>query len=272
MTAWVAGVDGCKTGWVVVLHDSGRNSFAARLVPDFAAVITLPEAPSVIAVDVPIGLLDTASAGGRACEVLARQLLRTRTSSVFSAPTRAALAAFRAGSGYQAVSTANRGGVATAPGLSQQTFGILPKIDVVDAALSPASQGVVREVCFAEANAGTPMTHSKKTTAGRAERAKLLGSLGFVAPLQLLGTKLPKGANRTTSSTRASPAGRPPASPRARPPWSLLHRRWTHAGCGWSCGAEHPARPPHLPAGRHSASLKLDGLKRLRRSSRSGRD
>ena len=30
--------------------------------------------------------------------------------------------------------------------------------------------------------------------AGRAERAKLLGSLGFVAPLQLLGTKLPKGA------------------------------------------------------------------------------
>lgn len=198
MAAWVAGVDGCKAGWVVVLRDSARNAFAARLVPDFAAVIALPEAPSVIAVDVPIGLLATASAGGRACEVLARQLLRTRASSVFSAPTRAALAAFRAGSGYQAVSTANRGGVATAPGLSQQTFGILPKIAEVDAALSPASQGVVREVhpelCFAQANAGTPMTHSKKTTAGRTERAKLLGSLGFVAPLQLLGTKLPRGA------------------------------------------------------------------------------
>ncbi len=141
MAAWVAGVNGGKAGWVVVLRDSERNASAARLVPDFAAVLALPEAPSVIAVDVPIGLLATASAGGRACEVLARQLLLTRASSVFSAPTRAALAAFRAGSRYQAVSTANRGGVATAPGLSQQTFGILPKIDEVDAALSPASQG-----------------------------------------------------------------------------------------------------------------------------------
>ena len=35
-----------QTGWVVVLHDSARNTFAARLVPDFAAVIALPEAPS----------------------------------------------------------------------------------------------------------------------------------------------------------------------------------------------------------------------------------
>ena len=78
MAAWVAGVDGCKAGWVVVLRDSARNAFAVRLVPDFAAVITLPEAPSVIAVDAPIGLLATASAGGRACEVLARQLLRAR--------------------------------------------------------------------------------------------------------------------------------------------------------------------------------------------------
>lgn len=195
---WVAGVDGCRAGWVVVLRDRLAGTLLARVVPDFNAVLVLPEAPAVIAVDVPIGLLATASAGGRACEVLARQLLRTRASSVFSAPTRAALAAFRAGSDYQAVSTANRGGVATAPGLSQQTFGILPKIDEVDAALSSPSQGVVREVhpelCFAEASAGTPMTHSKKTTAGRTERVKLLGSLGFASPLQLLGAKLPKGA------------------------------------------------------------------------------
>ena len=38
MAAWVAGVDGCKAGWVVVLRDSARNAFAARLVPDFAAL------------------------------------------------------------------------------------------------------------------------------------------------------------------------------------------------------------------------------------------
>ena len=194
---WVAGVDGCRAGWAVVLHDRVTGTHLARVVPDFYAVLALPEAPAAIAVDVPIGLLSTASAGGRACEVLARRLLRARASSVFSAPTRAALAAFRTGSGYQAVSTANRGGITTAPGLSQQTFAILPKIDEVDAALSAASQSVVREVhpelCFAEANAGTPMTHSKKAAAGRAEREKLLRSRGFVSPLQLLGAKLPKG-------------------------------------------------------------------------------
>jgi len=97
---WVAGVDGCRAGWVVVLRDRMVGTHLARVVPNFHAVLALPEAPAVIAVDVPIGLLATASAGGRACEVLARQLLRTRASSVFSAPTRAALAAFRAGSGY----------------------------------------------------------------------------------------------------------------------------------------------------------------------------
>lgn len=194
---WVAGVDGCRAGWVVVLRDRVAGTHFARVVPDFHAVLTLPEAPAVIAVDVPIGLLDMARTGGRECEGLARQLLRTRASSVFSAPTRAALAAFRAGGGYRTVSAANRGGVATAPGLSQQTFGILPKIDEVDGAVSSASQGGVCEVhpelCFAAANAGTPMTHSKKTKAGRSERVMLLGGLGFVAPLQLLGAKLSKG-------------------------------------------------------------------------------
>lgn len=196
-SCWVAGVDGCGAGWVVVLRDRIAGTHLARVVPDFPGVLALPEAPAVIAIDVPIGLLATANAGGRACEVLARQLLRTRASSVFSAPTRAALAAFRAGSGYQAVSTANRGGITTAPGLSRQTFGILPKIDEVDAALSSPSQGVVREVhpelCFSEANAGTPMTYSKKTADGRTERMKLLESLGFASPLHLLGARLPKG-------------------------------------------------------------------------------
>lgn len=194
---WVAGVDGCRAGWVVVLRDRLQGTHLARIVSSFHAVLALPESPVVIGVDVPIGLLSTAIAGGRACEVLARQMLRARASSVFPSPTRAALAAFRAGSGYNAVSTANRGGVTTAPGLSRQTFAILPRIDEVDAALSPASQNVVREVhpelCFTEANAGAPMAHDKKTTAGRTERATLLRTLGFVSPLHLLGPKLPQG-------------------------------------------------------------------------------
>ena len=125
---WVAGVDGCRAGWVVVLRDRHVGTRLARVVSDFRAVLALPEAPAVIAVDVPIGLLAVATAGGRTCEVLARQLLGKRASSVFSAPARPALAAFRAGGAYQVVSSANRCGIASAPGISQQTFGILPKI------------------------------------------------------------------------------------------------------------------------------------------------
>ena len=195
---WVAGVDGCHDGWVVVLRDGHAGTCLARVVPDFRAVLALKEAPAVIAVDVPIGLLTAARAGGRACEVMARRLLGTRASSVFSAPTRTALAAFRAGGSYQTVSAANRAGVATAPGLSQQSFHILPKVDQVDAALTPGAQTIVREVhpelCFAEANSGMSMRHSKKKSAGRTEREKLLVSVGFSSPLTLLGAKLPKGA------------------------------------------------------------------------------
>jgi len=197
---WVVGVDACRAGWVVVLRDRATGTYIARVVGNFQAVMTLPEAPAVIAVDVPIGLLATACAGGRACEQLARKFLGRRASSVFSSPTRAALAAFRTGAGYRAVSIANRGNIAGAPGISQQTFGILPKIDEVDRLLAPAGQGIVVEVhpelCFAEANGGTPMSHSKKTLSGLTQRATLLARLGFASPLGLLWPRLPVGVKR----------------------------------------------------------------------------
>lgn len=194
---WVAGVDGCSGGWLVVLRDRLAGTYVSRVVPHFQAVLTLPEGPEVIAVDVPIGLLTVAAAGGRACESQARQLLGKRASSVFSAPTRPALAAFRAGHSYQVVSAANRGAVSTAPGISIQTFCILPKIDEADLALVATEQARVREVhpelSFAEANGGVPMSYSKKRSAGRVERATLLQSVGFASPLQMLGARLPKG-------------------------------------------------------------------------------
>lgn len=195
--SWVAGVDGCRAGWVVVLMDHDKTSHLARVVPDFAAVVTLPEAPLFIGIDVPIGLLATAHKGGRECEVLARQLLRGRSSSVFSSPTRAALGAFRAGADYEAVSAANRGGVEDAPGISRQAFSIMPKIDEVNRTVVPSMQRSIREVhpelCFAEANDQTPMIDPKKRTSGRAERLGVLERLGFRSPLLLLGARLPRG-------------------------------------------------------------------------------
>lgn len=253
---WVAGTDGCKAGWVVVLRERQAGTYIARVVADFRAVLALPETPEVIAVDVPIGLLATARAGGRECEVVARQLLGMRASSVFSAPTRAALAAFRAGSGYQAVSIANRAGVANAPGISWQAFGILPKIDQVDGVLIPAAQNIVREVhpelCFAEANGGTPMSYSKKRPrAGPSERRCSGGSA--LHRRAYCWVRRCRGARRrTTSSMRASPAGRRSTWLRARPSSLPAHHRSTRAVCGWSFGGDAAAEtqaPTHRSAG-----------------------
>ena len=77
MGSRVVGVAGCNAGWVVVLRDLTHKRHVARVVANFAAVLALPEAPKVIGVDIPIGLLDVAVAGGRTCETDARQLMWT---------------------------------------------------------------------------------------------------------------------------------------------------------------------------------------------------
>ena len=90
---WLAGVDGCRSGWVVAfVHPSGDEA-SVRVGPRFADVLATPETPAVIAVDIPIGLPERARHGGRAAENAVRPLLGARQSSVFSVPSRAALAA-----------------------------------------------------------------------------------------------------------------------------------------------------------------------------------
>lgn len=188
---FLAGVDGCRGGWVVALLDTRTRTLSVRVVPSFAAVLALPEAPAVICADVPIGLLDASQAGGRTCDPAARKLLGSRASSVFSPPSRAALAAFRAGCDYAAVSQANKGGREDAPGLSRQAFAIVPKIAEVDDVVTSALQARVREVhpelCFTEANGGKPLVHGKKRSKGRVERVQLLERVGYPGALGLLG-------------------------------------------------------------------------------------
>ena len=110
-SALVAGVDGCRSGWVVVLRDRIAGTHLARVgAANFHAVLALPEAPAVIAVDAAHLLLATASSC--ACEALARPAPPHAGVERVLRAHRAALAAFRAGR-IRAVSTANRGGVAT---------------------------------------------------------------------------------------------------------------------------------------------------------------
>ncbi len=178
MRRFVLGLDGCRGGWVGVRLDaSGAAPPLARRYARFADALDDPDRPAVIAVDMPIGLLDVAARGGRACEQLARKALGRRSSSVFSAPSRAALEHM---DDFQVALRANRmsGGV----GLSRQSFHIMPKMVEIDALMSPARQALVREchpeLAFATLNGGRPMTRSKKTDLGRSERTAVLESAG----------------------------------------------------------------------------------------------
>jgi predicted RNase H-like nuclease len=154
----------------------------ARRCASFSEVLVLPEDPVVFAVDMPIGLLDRPSPGGRACDREARKLLgRLRASSVFTPPTRPGLAA----SVYADVSRVN------GTGMSKESFNILPKIRDVDEVIAASDQKRVfeahPELAFA-ALAGATARHNKKTAEGRRQRVRLLRRIfgrSFQDPVRL---------------------------------------------------------------------------------------
>jgi predicted RNase H-like nuclease len=170
--AVVCGVDGCKTGWVVVWHELTSNRLwwdVVRTLPEIAAA---SPRTAVIAIDVPIGLLD---AGARECDREARRRLGSpRSSSVFTAPLRPLLDAHD----YAEASALRRR--LEGKGLSRQAWGIVPKVREVDEALRADGElrQVVREVhpelCFAGMNGGRAMAARKKIAAGRTERVAVL--------------------------------------------------------------------------------------------------
>jgi predicted RNase H-like nuclease len=128
-----------------------------------------PSDLACIGIDIPIGLVD----GSRSCDKAARKLLgQPRGTSVFAAPCRAALS----GTTHAAASQINR--EKTGRGLSQQAFGIIPKIKQVDDAITSNCQQwtfeVHPEVCFWALNQRLPMKHNKKKKDGATERIAVL--------------------------------------------------------------------------------------------------
>ena len=182
--AWVAGADGCRGGWVIVLRQRATGELRVRTAARFADVLALPEQPRVIALDMPIALPQVAVRGGRDAERAARALLGRRGCTVFSSPTVGALAAFRAGGDHRAVSAANRRSAVGAPGLTLQTYYLLRKIDEVAQALTHVADRVVieahPELAFLEANGGAPIIAPKHTPSGRRARTRLLARLGYL--------------------------------------------------------------------------------------------
>jgi predicted RNase H-like nuclease len=166
---FVAGVDGCRAGWVRFAVEVPSLATSVDVVDLAELLRNRPSNLAYIGIDIPIGLID----GSRACDKAARKLLgQPRGTSVFAAPCRAALSATT----HAAASQINQD--KTGRGLSQQAFGIIPKIKQVDDAVTPDCQQwafeVHPEVCFWALNERRPMMHKKKTEDGAAERIGLL--------------------------------------------------------------------------------------------------
>lgn len=166
----VAGVDGCRGGWLCV--DERDGELTGHIFSTFKELLDALPAASIVAVDIPIGLSD---AGERPVDPIARKLLRApRSSSVFPVPIGAVVQE----TDYR--TACQKHWAVDGRALSKQAFAILPKIREVDSLLGagPGLQARVREihpeVCFAVWNKGRAMKHRKSESLGRAERERLI--------------------------------------------------------------------------------------------------
>lgn len=168
----VLGVDGCKEGWVGIVLDDGGPPRAV-CAASIAEVVALAGAVAVVAVDMPIGL---PVAAARSCDLLAKQALGRRSSSIFLTPVRAALEA----PDHEAGTARSR--AVTGMGISRQAFGLGSKILEVDAWCRTTSLVVVEahpELSFAALAGGPPVPDPKTTWAGMARRRRLLADAGI---------------------------------------------------------------------------------------------
>ena len=166
----VLGVDGCPHGWCAVQLDARKLTLTPVHYDTFEAILDA-HPNTVIAIDVPIGLMD--GPGGRECDRAARAYLRwPRRNSVFSPPARKTLQLCGHDGDYKEACRVNRE-VTGGKAISQQSFWIGPKIREVDEAMTRAIERRVYEahpeVCFA-AIAGHPMSNRKSRRLGREER------------------------------------------------------------------------------------------------------
>ncbi|MFN4032911.1 MAG: DUF429 domain-containing protein [Fimbriimonadales bacterium] len=152
----VIGVDGCRGGWLAVVLEVGTPALQVQVHMRFAEVLDAYPDAQAVAVDMPIGLWESARARMRPCDAQARQRLGKRASSVFIPPTRAMLNA----DSYAPLRTL---------GLSVQAYHLIPRIRELDTLLTPDMQTQVweshPELSFASM-VGAPMEHSKRTPQG----------------------------------------------------------------------------------------------------------
>jgi predicted RNase H-like nuclease len=196
---WLAGVDGCRAGWIVAFVRPGGDEAIVRVARHFAEVASAPENPRIIAVDMPIGLPERSGYGGRAAENAVRPLLGARQSAVFSVPSRAALAK----TDYREACTVALATSDPPRKISKQLFMIAQRIREIDgclrndAAMAARAFEVHPEVAFWRLNGERALTEPKKVKGrpyepGLMLRRNLLVAAGL--PRSVVGSAPPPGA------------------------------------------------------------------------------
>jgi predicted RNase H-like nuclease len=174
------GVDRASDGWVAVVFDD-REFEEAAVVSEIGRLWSrYEERTERVLVDVPIGLVGEGE-HGRECARLARQVVGSRSGSVFTPPVREATRKRR----YPAAKRVNER--KTGSSISKQAFAISDAIAAVDKLLQEIGDARAvfaeshPEVCF-RAFAGAPLEHSKRTAGGYAERMQALARFDSDAP------------------------------------------------------------------------------------------
>jgi predicted RNase H-like nuclease len=197
---WVAGVDGCRAGWMAALMAvDDPASIRVRVVPALVEILDGPERPCIVAVDMPIGLPDRTEGSGRAPERLIRPLLGQRQSSVFAIPSRSAVHA----KDYGAACTLALATSEPPRKVSRQGFNLFPKIREIDLLLRARPDLISRvfevhpELVFWSLNGRKALGEPKKVRSrphepGLVLRRALLAEAGL--PDALLDAAPPSGA------------------------------------------------------------------------------
>lgn len=197
---YVVGIDGIPNGWIAVENRNGRIS--VERLGTIQDLLDRSSIPDIIAIDIPIGFLPAAQPGGRGCEQAARKFIgRWRSSSVFSSPCRAALAATT----YEQALALNRKSSAHGIGLSKQSWSLFKKLREVDICIQRHPQATIIEVhpevsftelyrCANRERHPAAELGSKKKQQGQECRGILLQQAGFADVEEIVRSARPLGA------------------------------------------------------------------------------
>lgn len=162
----VAGVKPCATGWLVAVAKLHGTTFAPedpRVIESFAEILDERPGFSTVAVNAPIGYLESYVKGGRDCDRETRALVGRRGAAIQSAPIR---------------SQVEGDEPSDDTGLSAVTRKLLPRYREVAEQMAPYRQRTVYEVSselsFYQLNDDQPLKWPKNSQLGVHERRELL--------------------------------------------------------------------------------------------------